>query len=147
MYSTVIWATDGSEGADAAFDEVRRLVDPDGSIVAVHVDQKLIGGRANGLSYYEDERERRAKLAEQVAELRAQGFDAELVVRPASGAVATALAKVAQERGADAIVCGTRGHGSLSGAVLGSVVQRLLHMAPCPVIVVPRSSLVESVVR
>ncbi len=147
MYSQVIWATDGSEGADAALVEARKLVDPDGKIVAVHVDQKLVGGRAHGLSFYEDEDERRAKMAEQVASLRLEGIDSQLVVRPTSGSVATAIAKVAEEIGAEAIVCGTRGLGSLSGAVLGSVVQRLLHHAPCPVVAIPKSAKVEALVH
>jgi nucleotide-binding universal stress UspA family protein len=37
----------------------------------------------------------------------------------------------------DAIVVGTRGHTPIAGLLVGSVTQRLLHIAPCPVIVVP----------
>jgi hypothetical protein len=35
------------------------------------------------------------------------------------------------------IVIGTRGHSSIGGLVLGSVTQRLLHVAPYPVLAVP----------
>jgi nucleotide-binding universal stress UspA family protein len=35
------------------------------------------------------------------------------------------------------IVVGTRGHGPLAGALLGSVAQHLLHDAPCPVLAIP----------
>ena len=35
------------------------------------------------------------------------------------------------------IVVGTRGRTALSGLLLGGVTQRLLHIAPCPVLAVP----------
>jgi nucleotide-binding universal stress UspA family protein len=34
-------------------------------------------------------------------------------------------------------VVGTRGHQAVAGLVLGSVMLRLLHVAPCPVLAVP----------
>lgn len=47
------------------------------------------------------------------------------------------IAERARELGADAIVVGTRGHGPVAGLLLGSVTQRLLHIAECPVLAVP----------
>jgi nucleotide-binding universal stress UspA family protein len=40
--------------------------------------------------------------------------------------------------GADLLVVGSRGHGTLAGMVLGSVSQAMLHHAPCPLAVVRR---------
>ena len=42
--------------------------------------------------------------------------------------------------GADLLVVGSRGHGGFTGRVLGSVSQRCLESAPCPVVVVPHDA-------
>lgn len=136
MYKTLIWATDGSAGADVALDEALRLVSLSGGrIVAVHCDQQLTG-RAAGWPAFADEHERRLRLRGQVDDLRAGGTEIELVVKRTHRDPADIVAAYAAEIGADAVVCGTRGLGALSGAVVGSFTRRLLHVAPCPVLVV-----------
>jgi nucleotide-binding universal stress UspA family protein len=57
------------------------------------------------------------------------------------GAAGHVIADLARERQADVIVVGTRGHTALGGLLLGSVTQRLLHIAPCPVLAVPARGL------
>ena len=49
------------------------------------------------------------------------------------------IADLAQKVGADVIVVGTRGHTALGGLLVGSVTQRLLQIATCPVLVVSPS--------
>ena len=56
----------------------------------------------------------------------------ELVVR--GNASDVLLARAAHAR---ALVVGSRGHGGLTGALLGSVSQRCAHHASCPVIILP----------
>ncbi len=71
------------------------------------------------------------------AELAQAGDDAagvEIERHVAQGDAAGAL--VGQAAGADLLVVGSRGHGSVTGAVLGSVSGACLHHAPCPVAVV-----------
>lgn len=53
------------------------------------------------------------------------------------GRPAESVGRVAKEVGATLIVAGTRGHSTLEGLVVGSTSHRLLHTAPCPVVVVP----------
>lgn len=139
MHKTVIWATDGSEGARAAFVGAARLGALSGAhIVALHVDQRL-DGRAAGWPAFADEADRRFAIQRQVDELMHDWYDIELVVRRSHHEAADIVAEEAAARSADLIVCGTRGLGALPGAFLGSFTHRLLHLAPCPVLAVRES--------
>ena len=59
-------------------------------------------------------------------------WETELIAGPA----AKAIADVAEVRGADEIILGTRGFGRVR-ALLGSVAHELIHLAECPVTVIP----------
>ena len=52
------------------------------------------------------------------------------------GAPAPAIARVAAVRGADEIIVGTRGFGR-ARALFGSVAHELIHLAECPITVIP----------
>ncbi|HEY2936103.1 MAG TPA: universal stress protein [Gaiellaceae bacterium] len=67
------------------------------------------------------------------------------VATAASHGVAHFVAEVAGEVDADVTVVGTRGHGPLAGAILGSVAQHLLHVAPCPLLAIPPLTVAELV--
>ena len=136
MYKTVLWATDGSEGADGALDEARRVLEPNGRLVAFHCDERFEGSRVGGASIYVDEFDRLTKIQEQVDALLADGIDATLVVEVTHHGAPRAIAAAAEETGADVIVCGTRGLTSVGGVIAGSVAMRLPHVAGCPVLVV-----------
>jgi nucleotide-binding universal stress UspA family protein len=53
------------------------------------------------------------------------------------GNPAAEIVRHADELHADLIVLGTHGRGGLAHAVLGSVTERVVHRASCPVLVVP----------
>jgi nucleotide-binding universal stress UspA family protein len=53
-----------------------------------------------------------------------------------AGAPAAAIAKYAREQNVDQIVMSRRGHGGLQSLLLGSVVSRVLVLAPCPVLLI-----------
>ncbi len=141
MFKKIVWATDGSESADRALDLVGSLASENGaSLVVFHSVEQITGPGARGASYKNlDEDELQAKIAKQIADFKQKGIDVEeKLVDGGYTPAAHTIAEVAQEAGADLIVMGSRGHTALGGLLLGSVTQRLLHIAPCPVLVVPR---------
>ena len=139
MFKTIVWATDGSELADGALEHVRELARLHNSrIVAVHANE-LLQGRAGGSPIFADEPELEEKIGKQVAELRAAGVDARLVIRTGTKDVARLIADAADEVDADLIVVATHGHGGIAAAIIGSVARALTHTAGRPVLVVPPS--------
>lgn len=137
MFDTIVWATDGSQNADRALEVARALAQDHGaSLVVVHVAQHY--ATKTGLAVYPDEDQVKAKLEETVQQLAEDGFRPSLrIIDHVGPQPAHEIADIAQEVGADLIVVGTRGHEPIAGLLLGSVVLRLLHVAPCPVVAVP----------
>jgi nucleotide-binding universal stress UspA family protein len=70
-------------------------------------------------------------------ELRESGHSVESVVR--EGYAATAIIDEATECGADLIVIGTHGLSGLQHMLLGSIAERVVQKAPCPVLTVKAS--------
>ena len=68
------------------------------------------------------------------AQAAAAGVDAD--TRTALGGTADEICAAADEIGADLIVIGTHGRGGLSHALLGSVAEKVVRKAPCPVLTV-----------
>jgi nucleotide-binding universal stress UspA family protein len=139
MFKVIVCATDGSEHADRSLECAKQLAQQDGSrLTVVHIVEKIGGGRAMGQPWRADEDEIKAKVKAQTAALSDEGIDAALsIAGDLSGQPAHDIANIAREVGADLIVVGTRGRSTIGGLLLGSVTQRLLHIAPCPILAVP----------
>jgi nucleotide-binding universal stress UspA family protein len=74
-----------------------------------------------------------------VSSLQAAGVSADGEIRDANyGHIAAAILKVAEERDARIVVLGSSSRTDLPRIPLGSVSNRLLHMATRPVLIVPR---------
>lgn len=82
-----------------------------------------------------------AKLKARTSALRRRGIRASLhVVRGSLGQTADHIAENAAAGDAQLTIAGARGRSAWEGAMLGSVTQRLLAVAPCPVLVIPCAS-------
>jgi nucleotide-binding universal stress UspA family protein len=138
MFKRIVWATDGSDAADAALPYVKGLAEGEGHELVVVHGKEVLRGRAGGHPVYADEDEVLAKIRRQADELRAHGLDVTLRVETAAApGAAHVIADAARSFGAEVIVVGTRGHTAIGGLLLGSVTQRLLHVASCPVLAIP----------
>ena len=139
MFDTIVWASDGSVRDDRSLPVVRDLCARyASSLRIVHVVERLPGPPLPGLDVHAYEDRTVAKLKARTSALRRRGISASLhVVRGSLGQTADHIAEIAEAGDAQLIIAGARGRSACEGAVLGSVTQRLLAVAPCPVLVVP----------
>lgn len=139
MFTKILWATDGSDNADQALIVAKSLASEEGATLTIaHVVQKIATSGDAAIAWHADEEQVEAKLKRIASELSKEGFDATLkIIKHVGPQPAHEIADLAREAGSDLIVVGTRGHSAITGLMLGSVTQRLLHIAPCPVLVVP----------
>jgi len=134
----LVVATDGSESAELAVTEAVKLARAlGGRVIFVYVRSAL---GALGAPFYQE------KLTEQMTHARA-ALDRALAVSNdhaveadeeiLEGDAAEHIVELARGRDAAVIVIGSRGHGAVKGALLGSVSSAVLHRADRPVLVVP----------
>lgn len=142
MFKSIVWANDGSESAAKALPLVRELAREGGATVTiVHVVERVEGIGGIGPPRRVDEGEVQERLREVAAEFVEQGITASVEIRGDVGTrPAHELVTIAKAIGADLIVTGTRGRNPITGLLVGSVTNRVLHLAPCPVLVVPGSA-------
>jgi nucleotide-binding universal stress UspA family protein len=148
QHSVVVMGYDGSTGSQEAIARAPEVlgahtalvvsVFPDLTDVVIAAGSGAPLGRVNP-ELDEAVREHAEELARQGAELaRSKGLHAEaMAVEAAQGRVADTILRVARERDAVGIVVGSRGHGKVASALLGSVSAHLIHEADRPLVVVP----------
>ncbi len=78
-----------------------------------------------------------AKLDASVEKVQADGIEVSSDVT--QGSPGEAISSIAEDIGADLIVMGTRGLTGLKHVLLGSIAERTIRIAPCPVLTVKAS--------
>ncbi|MGN6693352.1 MAG: universal stress protein [Aquihabitans sp.] len=145
MTAPVLLCADGSHHSTAALAAGVALLDPATPLVIVTVmaepDPTLVtgSGMAGGVmspeAFDELEVEAGADATDIASQTRAELDLPNAEVKVLRGDPASAICMLAEELEAGAGVIGSRGHGGLKRAVLGSVSDHVVRNAPCTVIV------------
>jgi nucleotide-binding universal stress UspA family protein len=149
MPGPVLFCYDGSEGSRAAMTAAAELVAHPAPAVVLTIWQSAAAllARAGGfggtyLSNEEQVDEEQAQLAREAAEegaerARSLGYDASARIEQATQGAGAVIVELADELDARLIVCGRRGRGAVTSALLGSVSHAVLAHAGRPVLIAP----------
>ena len=135
----ILVPVDGSEPALRALDKaIRRAQASGGQVLLLNVQTAIpssVGdfvGAGAVQGHYRDEGEKALGPARQRLEAAGVAYEAET----RAGSAADVIAAEATERGCDEIIMGSRGLSGLKSMVLGSVADRVLHVAEVPITIV-----------
>ena len=138
----VLIAVDGSDPSQHAIEAAGRLARACGGAETVLVNVSDSPRYCGEMPPFDPESiDRLLRNRQQVllntalTQAQACGLD-KVVTEGAMGSAALEIVRIASERGVDHIVMGTRGMNVLGGMLLGSVAQRVVHLATVPVLLV-----------
>lgn len=141
--STILVATDFSEASDAALNYAKSLATAFGATVHVlHVLEDLAAHAWTTEVYVaalpgvheEMEKQARERLDAYLTPAEREAFKAQLALR--TGSAFVEIVRHARDVKADLLVMGTHGRGAIAHMLLGSVAERVVRKAPCPVLTV-----------
>ena len=138
-FKQVLCGVDFSETSYHALDYALRFArDADGTLIMAHMVHVPAGDLLGEESYtlnFQEARRHVEGLLEEVRRSRLQGYPkCEMVVD--FGDPAGQLLNIARDRKVDLIVTATHGRSGLSHLIMGSVAEKIIRHAPCPVFVV-----------
>jgi nucleotide-binding universal stress UspA family protein len=146
-YQNILCPTDFSEGSLAALEEALCLAEAfDAKITLLHVWQLPTVAVADGFIWPQDlwsrvgtqveaaARQRMQRLLDTLSEARRR----RITERVLCGDAASTILEQAAELATDLIVMGTHGRRGPSRFLMGSVAERVVRHAPCPVLTVRR---------
>lgn len=137
MFSNVLVAIDGSESANKAFERAIYLAQKCNSkLDLVHVVQCDVGGdSANTFEIIDDLKDKANKMLEEY-KIQAAKNNVPIQISIMQGDPAKVIIELAKAKSYDLIIMGTRGRTAFQELLIGSVSQKVMHHASCPVMVV-----------
>jgi nucleotide-binding universal stress UspA family protein len=137
VFSNILAAVDGSESANKAFERAIYLAQKCNSkIDLVHVVQCEVGGdSANTFEIIEELKDKAKKMLEEY-KVQAAKNNVLIQITVMQGDPAKVIIELAKAKSYDLIIMGTRGRSAFQELLIGSVSQKVMHHASCPVMVV-----------
>jgi len=137
VFSNILVAVDGSESAKKAFERSIYLAQKCNSrIDLVHVVQCEVGGdSANTFEIIDKLKEKAKKMLEEY-KIQAAEKNVPIQITVIQGDPAKAIIELAKAKSYDLIIMGTRGRTAFQELLIGSVSQKVMHHASCPVMVI-----------
>ena len=136
MFKKALVAVDGSAANRAAIEVASELARDGVEMILINVVMPVsVRVRADEPSLEDSSK----VLGDAAAVIKAAGGAQVKELQSYAGVKGPAheILEAARNESCDLIVTGNRGHSAWVGLALGSVSQRVLHHAPCPVLVVP----------
>ncbi|WP_240983772.1 universal stress protein [Acididesulfobacillus acetoxydans] len=141
MFKKILVPTDASEFSRRALMtalEIARKYDSEIELMHVTYTPQAYWGYsiAYGISVSEEELKRNGELALEATLTGIETAPVKVTKLLRSGHPVTAILEQIESDPVDLIVMGSHGYGPIAGSVLGSVSQRILQRAKCPVMIV-----------
>lgn len=142
MYKKILLPTDGSKYANDAAKHAIWIADSSGAeVIVLNVIETstLVGLPAEDLIVKIKEilKEEGKKALEDVSNiLKESGSTVKLIFKTKEGSPANVILKTIDEENVDLVIMGTSGKTGLDRFLLGSVAEKVVKSAPCPVLVV-----------
>lgn len=135
--SEIVVGYDGSDCSKAALDEALRLASGLGDRVVIVFGYAPPGVWGGEIAEHEVAIEEFGAKMMDEARGRAESSGVETEVAMVPKKATEAIVDVAGAREARMVVVGSYGEAPLKGVIVGSTPYKLLHLSPCPVLVVP----------
>lgn len=141
MIEHILIPLDESQLSERALQHARRILKPGGKLSLIYVldDSNepfnrfdVVEGQLQRQNFHEHAQ---AYLEDKAAALRAE--DIPVSVEVANGHPAQQILEAAKRQSVDAIVMSTHGRSGFSRWIMGSVTQKVLSAAECPVYIIP----------